>query len=201
MNRVLNEITNVNYLGTIIETNDDSKLYSEVTFMYRNHLYYISCDGSLVDLTDEKDIKPSKAMKNGTYWQYYLQCQPIAAHKLVLLCKKFKAGNTYIGYLTYMSLHPEKVVNHTNVNLIEKNGKLYCKPFSSTAYNAKYLELISVGENIFHGNFIRKWFLNGINITYKRSVELENLFLKLELDPTNINDIKKARTLATYKIQ
>ena len=201
MNRLLNEIINVNYLGTIIETNDDSKLYSEVTFMYRNHLYYISCDGSLVDLTDEKDIKPSKAMKNGTYWQYYLQGQPIAAHKLVLLCKKFKAGDTYIGYLTYMSLHPEKVVNHTNVNLIEKNGKLYCKPFSSTAYNAKYLEVISSGENNFHGSFIRKWLLNGITITYKRAVYLENLFLKLDLDPTNLNDIKKARTLATYKLQ
>ena len=191
MNRVLNEITNVNYLGTIIETTDDSKLYSEVTFMYRNHLYYISCDGSLVDLTDEKDIKPSKAMKNGTYWQYYLQGQPIAAHKLVLLCKKFKAGDTYIGYLTYISLHPEKVVNHTNVDLI----------FKDTAYNAKYLELITIGENNFHGNFIRKWLLKGITITYKRAVDLENLFLKLELDPTNLNDIKKARTLATYRIQ
>ena len=201
MNRVLNEITNVNYLGTIIETTDDSKLYSEVTFMYRNHLYYISCDGSLVDLTDEKDIKPSKAMKNGTYWQYYLQGQPIAAHKLVLLCKKFKAGNTYIGYLTYISLHPEKVVNHTNVDLIFKDNKYYCKPFKDTAYNAKYLELITIGENNFHGNFIRKWLLNGITITYKRAVDLENLFLKLELDPTNLNDIKKARTLATYRIQ
>ena len=201
MNRVLNEITNVNYLGTIIETNDDSKLYSEVTFMYRNHLYYISCDGSLVDLTDEKDIKPSKAMKNGTYWQYYLQGQPIAAHKLVLLCKKFKAGNTYIGYLTYISLHPEKVVNHTNVDLIFKDNKYYCKPFKNTAYNAKYLELITIGENNFHGNFIRKWLLKGITITYKRAVDLENLFLKLELDPTNLNDIKKARTLATYRIQ
>ena len=201
MNRVLNEIINVNYLGTIIETNDDSKLYSEVTFMYRNHLYYISCDGSLVDLTDEKDIKPSKAMKNGTYWQYYLQGQPIAAHKLVLLCKKFKAGNTYIGYITYMSLHPEKVVNHTNVDLVFKDNKYYCKPFSETAYNAKYLELITVGENNFHGNFIRKWLLNGITIPYKRAVELENLFIKLDLDPTNINDIKKARTLATYKLQ
>ena len=201
MNRVLNEITNVNYLGTIIETTDDSKLYSEVTFMYRNHLYYISCDGSLVDLTDEKDIKPSKAMKNGTYWQYYLQGQPIAAHKLVLLCKKFKAGNTYIGYITYMSLHPEKVVNHTNVDLIFKDNKYYCKPFKDTAYNAKYLELITIGENNFHGNFIRKWLLKGITITYKRAVDLENLFLKLELDPTNLNDIKKARTLATYRIQ
>ena len=201
MNRVLNEITNVNYLGTIIETTDDSKLYSEVTFMYRNHLYYISCDGSLVDLTDEKDIKPSKAMKNGTYWQYYLQGQPIAAHKLVLLCKKFKAGDTYIGYLTYISLHPEKVVNHTNVDLIFKDNKYYCKPFKDTAYNAKYLELITIGENNFHGNFIRKWLLKGITITYKRAVDLENLFLKLELDPTNLNDIKKARTLATYRIQ
>ena len=201
MNRVLNEITNVNYLGTIIETTDDSKLYSEVTFMYKNHLYYISCDGSLVDLTDEKDIKPSKAMKNGTYWQYYLQGQPIAAHKLVLLCKKFKAGNTYIGYLTYISLHPEKVVNHTNVDLIFKDNKYYCKPFKDTAYNAKYLELITIGENNFHGNFIRKWLLKGITITYKRAVDLENLFLKLELDPTNLNDIKKARTLATYRIQ
>ena len=201
MNRVLNEIINVNYLGTIIETNDDSKLYSEVTFMFRNHLYYISYDGSLVDLTDEKDIKPSKAMKNGTYWQYYLQGQPIAAHKLVLLCKKFKAGNTYIGYITYMSLHPEKVVNHTNVDLVFKDNKYYCKPFSETAYNAKYLELITVGENNFHGNFIRKWLLNGITIPYKRAVELENLFIKLDLDPTNINDIKKARTLATYKLQ
>ena len=201
MNRVLNEITNVNYLGTIIETTDDSKLYSEVTFMYKNHLYYISCDGSLVDLTDEKDIKPSKAMKNGTYWQYYLQGQPIAAHKLVLLCKKFKAGNTYIGYLNYISLHPEKVVNHTNVDLIFKDNKYYCKPFKYTAYNAKYLELITIGENIFHGHFIRKWMLNGINITYKQAVALENLFLKLDLDPTNLNDIKKARTLATYRIQ
>ena len=201
MNRVLNEITNVNYLGTIIETTDDSKLYSEVTFMYRNHLYYISCDGSLVDLTDEKDIKPSKAMKNGTYWQYYLQGQPIAAHKLVLLCKKFKAGDTYIGYLTYISLHTEKVVNHTNVDLIFKDNKYYCKPFKDTAYNAKYLELITIGENNFHGNFIRKWLLKGITITYKRAVDLENLFLKLELDPTNLNDIKKARTLATYRIQ
>ena len=201
MNKVLNEITNVNYLGNLVETDTDSKLYSEVTFMYSGHLYYISYDGSLVDLTDEKSIKPSKAMKNGTYWQYYLQGQPIAAHKLVLLCKKFKAGDTYIGYLTYMKLHPEKVVNHTNVDLILKDNKYYCKPFKDTAYNAKYLELISVGENIFHGNFIRKWFLNGINITYKRSVELENLFLRLDLDPTNIKDIKKARTLATYKIQ
>ena len=125
----------------------------------------------------------------------------IAAHKLVLLCKKFKAGDAYIGYLTYMKLHPENVVNHTNVDLILKDTKYYCKPLKNTAYNAKYLELISVGENIFHGNFIRKWFLNGINITYKRSVELENLFLKLDLDNTNLNDIKKARTLATYRIQ
>lgn len=201
MNKVLNEITNVNFIGNLIDRTQESELYSEVTFMYRNHLYYISYDGSLIDLTDEKDIKPSKAMKNGTYWQYRLQGQVIAAHKIVLLCKKFKDGDTYIGYLTYMSLHPEKVVNHTNVNIIEKNGKLYCKPFSTTAYNAKYLEVISSGENNFHGNFIRKWFLNGINITYKRSVELENLFLKLELDNTNLNDIKKARTLATYKIQ
>lgn len=201
MNKVLNEITNVNYLGNLVETDTDSQLYSEVTFMYSGHLYYISYDGSLVDLTDEKDIKPSKAMKNGTYWQYYLQGQPIAAHKLVLLCKKFKAGNTYIGYLTYMKLQPEKVVNHTNVNLVKIDNKLYCKPFRETAYNAKYLELISVGENIFHGNFIRKWFLDGITITYKRAVYLENLFLKLDLDPTNLNDIKKARTLSTYKIQ
>lgn len=201
MNKVLDEITNVNYLGNLVETDTDSQLYSEVTFMYKGHLYYISYDGSLVDLTDEKDIKPSKAMKNGTYWQYYLQGKPIAAHKLVLLCKKFKAGNTYIGYLTYMKLQPEKVVNHTNVDLIFKDNKYYCKPFKDTAYNAKYLELITTGENIFHGNFIRKWFLNGIAITYKRAVYLENLFLKLELDPTNIKDIKKARTLATYKIQ
>lgn len=201
MNKVLNEITNVNYLGNLVETDTNSQLYSEVTFIYKCHLYYISYDGSLVDLTDEKDIKPSKAMKNGTYWQYYLQGQPIAAHKLVLLCKKFKAGDTYIGYLTYMSLHPEKVVNHTNVDLIFKDNKYYCKPFKDTAYNAKYLELITVGENNFHGNFIRKWLLKGIAITYKRAVDLENLFLKLELDPTNLNDIKKARTLATYRIQ
>ena len=201
MNKVLNEITNVNYLGNLVDRTQESELYSEVTFMYRNHLYYISYDGSLVDLTDEKDIKPSKAMKNGTYWQYYLQGQPIAAHKLVLLCKKFKAGETYIGYLTYMSLHPEKVVNHTNVDLIFKDNKYYCKPFKDTAYNAKYLELITTGENIFHGNFIRKWFLNGIAITYKRAVYLEGLFLKLELDPTNMKDINKARTLATYRIQ
>ena len=201
MNKVLNEITNINFIGNLIERTPDSELYSEVTFMFKNHLYYISYDGSLVDLTDEKDIKPSKAMKNGTYWQYSLQGQPIAAHKLVLICKKFKAGNTYIGYITYMSLHPEKVVNHTNVDLIFKDNKYYCKPFKETAYNAKYLELITIGENNFHGNFIRKWLLNGININYKRSVFLENLFLKLELDPTNINDIKKARTLATYRIQ
>ena len=37
MNKVLNEITNVNYLGNLVETNADSELYSEVTFMYRNH--------------------------------------------------------------------------------------------------------------------------------------------------------------------
>lgn len=201
MNKVLNEITNVNYLGNLVETNEDSELYSEVTFMYKNHLYYISYDGSLIDLTDEKDIKPSKAMKNGTYWQYYLQGQPIAAHKLVLLCKKFKAGNTYIGYITYIRLHPEKVVNHTNVDLIFKDNKYYCKPFKDTAYNARFLELITLGENIFHGNFIRKWFLNDITITYKRAVYLESLFLKLDLDHTNLNDIKKARTLATYRIQ
>ena len=200
MNKVLNEITNVNYLGNLVETDTDSQLYSEVTFMYNGHLYYISYDGSLVDLTDEKSIKPSRAMKNGTYWQYYLQGQLIAAHKLVLLCKKFKAGE-YIGYLTYMKLHPEKVVNHTNVDLILKDNKYYCKHFKNTAYNAKYLELITIGENIFHGHFIRKWMLNGINITYKQAVALENLFLKLDLDPTNLNDIKKARTLATYRIQ
>ena len=201
MNKVLNEITNVNYLGNLIERTPESELYSEVTFLYKNHLYYVSFDGSLIDLTDEKDIKPSKAMKNGTYWQYYLQGQPIAAHKLVLLCKKFKAGDTYIGYLTYMKLHPEKVVNHTNVDLILKDNKYFCKPSKYTAYNAKYLELITTGENIFHGNFIRKWFLNGITITYKRAVYLENLFLKLDLDHTNLNDIKKARTLATYRMQ
>lgn len=200
MNKVLNEITNVNYLGNLVETDTDSQLYSEVTFMYKGHLYYISYEGSLVDLTDEKSIKPSRAMKNGTYWQYYLQGQPIAAHKLVLLCKKFRTGNTYIGYLTYMKLHPEKVVNHTNVDLIFKDNKYYCKPFNYTAYNAAYLELITIGENNFHGNFIRKWLLSGITITYKRAVALENLFLKLDLDPTNINDIKKARTLATYRI-
>ena len=97
-------------------------------------------------------------------------------------------------------LHPNKVVNHTNVDLVFKDNKYYCKPFKDTAYNAKYLELITVGENNFHGNFIRKWLLKGCTITYKRAVDLENLFLKLELDPTNINDIKKARTLATYKI-
>lgn len=200
MNKVLNEITNVNYLGNLVETDTDSQLYSEVTFMYSGHLYYISYDGSLVDLTDEKSIKPSRAMKNGTYWQYSLQGQVIAAHKLVLLCKKFRANTTYISYPTYMKLHPEKVVNHTNVDLIFKDNKYYCKPFKDTAYNAKYLELITIGENNFHGNFIRKWILKGITITYKRAVELENLFLKLDLDPTNINDIKKARTLATYRI-
>ena len=183
MNKVLNEITNVNYLGNLVETDTDSQLYSEVTFMYRGHLYYISYDGSLVDLTDEKSIKPSKAMKNGTYWQYYLQGQPIAAHKLVLLCKKFKAGENYIGYLTYMKLHPEKVVNHIEVNLVKKDGKLYCKPFSETAYNAKYLELITVGENNFHGNFVRKWGMSGIIINYRKAVKLENLFLHLNLDP------------------
>lgn len=200
MNKVLNEITNVNYLGNLVETNADSELYSEVTFIYRNHLYYISYDGSLVDLTDEKDIKPSKAMKNGTYWQYYLQGQPIAAHKLVLLCKKFKAGDAYIGYLTYMKLHPEKVVNHTNVDLILKDNKYYCKPFKDTAYNAKYLELITIGENIFHGNFIRKWKFSGITLTYKKSVELENLFLKLNLDPTSKADQDRAKILAKYRI-
>lgn len=196
MNKVLNEINNVNYLGSLVETNAESELYSEVTFMYRNHLYYISYDGSLVDLTDEKDIKPSKAMKNGTYWQYYLQGSPIAAHKLVLLCKKFKAGNTYIGYLTYMNLHPEKVVNHTNVNLVKVGNKIYCKPFSETAYNAKYLELITVGENNFHGIFVRKWGLSGITITYRKAVKLENLFLQLNLDPRNIKHREIARVLA-----
>ena len=200
MNRVLNDITNVNYIGSLIDKTSESELYSEVTFMYRNHLYYIDYKGILIDLTNEKDIQPSRAMKNGTYYQYFLQGQVIAAHKLVLLCKKFKAGSSYIGYLTYMMLHPNKVVNHTNVDLIFTDNKYYCKPFKDTAYNAKYLELITVGENNFHGNFIRKWLLKGCTITYKRAVDLENLFLKLELDPTNINDIKKARTLATYKI-
>ena len=200
MNRVLNDITNVNYIGSLIDKTSESELYSEVTFMFRNHLYYIDYKGILIDLTEEKDIKPSKAMKNGTYYQYCLQGQAIAAHKLVLLCKKFKSGTSYIGYLTYMMLHPNKVVNHTNVDLIFTDNKYYCKPFKDTAYNAKYLELITVGENNFHGNFIRKWLLRGCTITYKRAVDLENLFLKLELDPTNINDIKKARTLATYKI-
>ena len=84
MNNLLNEITNVSFIGDMIERTADSELYSEVTFMFRNHLYYISYDGSLVDLTDEKDIKPSKAMKNGTYWQYYLQGQPIADRKSVV---------------------------------------------------------------------------------------------------------------------
>ena len=200
MCRILDEIESINYIGSVIEKTAESELYSEVTFMYKNHLYYISYEGMLIDLTDEKDIQPSKAMKNGTYWQYSIQGQVIAAHKLVLLCKKFKAGSSYIGYLTYMKLHPEKVVNHTNVDLIFKDNKCYCKPFKDTAYNAKYLELITIGENNFHGCFVRKWLLKGITITYKRAVDLENLFLKLELDPTNINDIKKAKTLATYKI-
>ena len=200
MNRVLNDITNVNYIGSLIDKTSESELYSEVTFMYRNHLYYIDYKGILIDLTDEKDIQPSRAMKNGTYYQYCLQGKVIASHKLVLLCKKFKSGTSYIGYLTYMMLHPNKVVNHTNVDLIFTDNKYYCKPFKDTAYNAKYLELITVGENNFHGNFIRKWLLKGCTITYKRAVDLENLFLKLELDPTNINDIKKARTLATYKL-
>ena len=99
-----------------------------------------------------------------------------------------------------MNLHPEKVVNHTNVDLIFKDGKYYCMPFKDTAYNAKYLELITIGENNFHGNFIRKWLLKGLTITYKRAVDLENLFLKLNLDPSNLNDIERARILATYKI-
>lgn len=200
MCKVLDEITDINFIGNLVERTPDSELYSEVTFMYKGHLYYISYDGSLIDLTDEKDIKPSKAMKNGTYWQYSLQGKVIAAHKLVLLCKKFKASTTYISYPTYMSLHRGKVVNHTNVDLVFKDNKYYCKPFKDTAYNAKYLELITIGENIFHGNFIRKWKLNGITITYKRAVELENLFIKLDLDPTNPNDIKRARTLATFRI-
>ena len=200
MNRVLNDITNVNYIGSLIEKTEESELYSEVTFMYKNHLYYINYEGCLVDLTDEKDIQPSKAMKNGTYWQFSLQGKVVAAHKLVLLCKKFKSGTSYIGYLTYMMLHPNKVVNHTNVDLIFKDGKYYCMPFKDTAYNAKYLELITIGENNFHGNFIRKWLLRGLTITYKRAVDLENLFLKLNLDPSILNDIERARILATYKI-
>lgn len=200
MNKLLSKIYNVNYLGNIVEKNTENELYSEVTFMYRNHLYYMSFDGCLVDLTAEKSIRPSRAMKNGTYWQYCLQGQVIAAHKLVMICKKFKNGDTYIGYLTYMNLHPEKVVNHTNVDLIFKDGKYYCMPFKDTAYNAKYLELITIGENNFHGNFIRKWLLRGLTITYKRAVDLENLFLKLNLDPSILNDIERARILATYKI-
>ena len=201
MNKVLNEITNVNYLGNLVETNAESELYSEVTFMYRNHLYYISYDGSLVDLTDEKSIKASKSMKNGTYWQYTLQGKPIAAHKLVLLCKRFKANKDYVGYLTYMKLNPEKVVNHTTVDLVlGNNNKYYCKPFKETAYNAKYLELISTGENTFHGNFIRKWHLSGITITYKKAVDLENLFLSLNLDPSDWSDKARARILAMHRI-
>lgn len=200
MNKVLNNIENVNYIGSLIEKTEESELYSEVTFMYKNHLYYINYEGILIDLTDEKDIKPSKAMKNGTYWQFSLQGKVVAAHKLVLLCKKFKSGTSYIGYLTYMMLHPNKVVNHTNVDLVFKGNKYYCKPFKDTAYNAKYLELITIGENNFHGNFIRKWLLKGLTITYKRAVDLENLFLKLNIDPSNLNDIERARILATYKI-
>lgn len=200
MNKLLNNIESINYIGSLIEKTEESELYSEVTFMYKNHLYYISYEGILIDLTDEKDIQPSKAMKNGTYWQYRIQGKVIAAHKLVLLCKKFKANTSYISYPTYMNLHPEKVVNHTNVDLIFKDGKYYCMPFKDTAYNAKYLELITIGENNFHGNFIRKWFLKGLTITYKRAVDLENLFLKLNLDPSNLNDIERARILATYKI-
>ena len=200
MNNVLNKIENINYIGSLIERTEESELYSEVTFMYKNHLYYVSYEGILIDLTDEKDIQPSKAMKNGTYWQYRIQGKVIAAHKLVLLCKKFKANTSYISYPTYMNLHPEKVVNHTNVDLIFKDNKYYCKPFKDTAYNAKYLELVTIGENNFHGNFIRKWFLKGLTINYKRAVDLENLFLKLNLDPSNLNDIERARILATYKI-
>ena len=75
MNRVLNDITNVNYIGSLIDKTSESELYSEVTFIYRNHLYYIDYKGILIDLTEEKDIKPSKAMKNGTYYQYCLQGQ------------------------------------------------------------------------------------------------------------------------------
>ena len=200
MNRVLEAITNVNYVGNIIEKTEDSELFSEITFSFRNHLYYMSYDGSLVDLTAEKDLKPSKAMKNGIYWQYSIQGEVVAAHKLVLLCKKFKAGHSYIGYLTYMMLHPEKVVNHTKVNLISENGRLYCRPSKDTAYNAEYLELVSIGENNFHGCFLRKWLLNGLDITYKKAVDLEALFLKLGLDCTDIKDLGRARTLATYKI-
>lgn len=200
MNKLLNNIESINYIGSLIEKTEESELYSEVTFMYKNHLYYVSYEGILIDLTDEKDIQPSKAMKNGTYWQYRIQGKVIAAHKLVLLCKKFKANTSYISYPTYMNLHPEKVVNHTNVDLIFKDGKYYCMPFKDTAYNAKYLELITIGENNFHGNFIRKWLLKGLTITYKRAVDLENLFLKLNLDPSNLNDIERARILATYKI-
>ena len=200
MNKLLNNIDSINYIGSLIEKTEESELYSEVTFMYKNHLYYVSYEGILIDLTDEKDIQPSKAMKNGTYWQYRIQGKVIAAHKLVLLCKKFKANTSYISYPTYMNLHPEKVVNHTNVDLIFKDGKYYCMPFKDTAYNAKYLELITIGENNFHGNFIRKWLLKGLTITYKRAVDLENLFLKLNLDPSNLNDIERARILATYKI-
>ena len=201
MCNLLNEITNVSFIGDMIERTADSELYSEVTFMFRTHLYYLSYDGSLVDLTAEKDIKPSKAMKNGTYWQYTLQGKPIAAHKLVLLCKRFKVNKDYVGYLTYMKLNPEKVVNHTTVDLVlGDNNKYYCKPFKETAYNAKYLELISTGENTFHGNFIRKWLLSGITITYKKAVDLENLFLSLNLDPSNWSDIARARVLAMHRI-
>ena len=200
MNKLLNNIESINYIGSLIEKTEESGLYSEVTFMYKNHLYYISYEGILIDLTDEKDIQPSKAMKNGTYWQYRIQGKVIAAHKLVLLCKKFKANTSYISYPTYMNVHPEKVLNHTNVDLIFKDGKYYCMPFKDTAYNAKYLELITIGENNFHGNFIRKWLLRDLTITYKRAVDLENLFLKLNLDPSILNDIERARILATYKI-
>ena len=58
MNRVLNDITNVNYIGSLIDKTSESELYSEVTFMFRNHLYYIDYKGILIDLTEEKDIKP-----------------------------------------------------------------------------------------------------------------------------------------------
>lgn len=124
-------------------------------------------------------VEPSWS-KGGIYPEYCLNNCFVKAYQLALVASD---EDFYDDYMADNSL----VVNHMvteDSNKVFGNGyydkyRSVVKPSRTYAYNPKYLEVITRGENIRHGKFIANYNLYGVCVSARDISNLSELLVKV----------------------
>lgn len=166
------------------------------TFTFGDYDYKVDANGVLYRretgsaLGNYEEVKPSWS-KGGIYPEYCLNNCFVKAYQLSLVAID---EDFYDNYMADSSL----VVNHMVTEDSDKafgNGyykgyRSVVKPTRTYAYNPKYLEVITRGENTRHGRFIADYNLYGVCVSASDISNLSKLLVKVtDKDAMLIDDV------------